>query len=480
MKKTSILGIASALLLVSCSEDFLNKDAMNEVSTNQIADLNANYPELGLAFSGNLEAGNYFYMNDFLVSGLNQNLHDDFGQKAVDFGLDLMSNDVTQSTNHWMGNYYNFTARQTNSVRTYMIWRFYYKQIYNMNSILSTIDEGATDPGILQLKARCLAVRGFAYFQLIRVYGNGDLGIPLYTETTTDLSRVPTSDIYAQIESDLTAAHTLIDGYTRTSKAYLDNKVIAGLLSRYYLEMENYPLAAQYANEAKTGGTLVSGNQLLDGFDEITNPEWIWGADITSATTTVYASFFSNVGSLNEGYAGLLGSFKNIDRRLYDAISPTDVRKQWFAPAGNPWGIPQYANVKFVDATFFEGDYVYMRTAEMYLNEAEARSYFDEAGARQVLYDLVITRDPSYTLSTNSGQALKDEIRLHRRIELWGEGFAFFDMKRWGVDLVRDYPGSNHTDFGYFDYPAGSPKFIFQIPESELNANFEITEQNPL
>ncbi|MEZ4838982.1 hypothetical protein [Flavobacterium sp.] len=37
------------------------------------------------------------------------------------------------------------------------------------------------------------------------------------------------------------------------------------------------------------------------------------------------------------------------------------VRKGWFAAAGNPFGLPQYANVKFVDDTDFEGDYVFMR-----------------------------------------------------------------------------------------------------------------------
>ena len=46
----------------------------------------------------------------------------------------------------------------------------------------------------------------------------------------------------------------------------------------------------------------------------------------------------------------------------------------------------------------------------------------------KALYKLVSDRDPSYTLSSNTGSALMDEIKLHRRIELWGEGFGLLDM----------------------------------------------------
>lgn len=46
-------------------------------------------------------------------------------------------------------------------------------------------------------------------------------------------------------------------------------------------------------------------------------------------------------------------------------------------------------------------------------------------------------RDASYTLSTNTGQALIDEIMVQRRVELWGEGFRFLDLKRLNLPLDR-------------------------------------------
>ena len=51
-----------------------------------------------------------------------------------------------------------------------------------------------------------------------------------------------------------------------------------------------------------------------------------------------------------------------------------------------------------------------------------------------------ITRDPSYKSKGNSGDALAEEIMNSRRIELWGEGFRFYDLKRLNLPIKR---GSN-------------------------------------
>ena len=82
---------------------------------------------------------------------------------------------------------------------------------------------------------------------------------------------------------------------------------------------------------------------------------------------------------------------------------------------------------------------------------------------KKTLFDLVSTRDSAYTLSTNSGSDLMDEIKMQRKIELWVEGFSFYDMKRWEKGLTRDYEGSNHSAFGKFNKPAGSKDFTYRF-----------------
>ena len=67
----------------------------------------------------------------------------------------------------------------------------------------------------------------------------------------------------------------------------------------------------------------------------------------------------------------------------------------------------------------------------MYLTAAEAfaRSNQD-AKAKEYLQALLKERDPEYKDLGNTGAKLADEIMTHRRIELWGEGFRWFDLVR--------------------------------------------------
>ena len=96
-----------------------------------------------------------------------------------------------------------------------------------------------------------------------------------------------------------------------------------------------------------------------------------------------------------------------------------------------------------------------MRSAEMYLIEAEAKARLGDATAADVLFELVSNRDPGYVKSTNTGMDLVEEVYLQRRIELWGEGVSWFDLKRLKKPLDRSGAGSNHRSFGLVDIPVG-------------------------
>jgi hypothetical protein len=121
-----------------------------------------------------------------------------------------------------------------------------------------------------------------------------------------------------------------------------------------------------------------------------------------------------------------------------------------------------------------------MRVAEMYLIEAEAKARLGNPDAVNILYDFEITRNPAYTLSTNSGQALVDEILIQRRIELWGEGFRFYDLKRTNSPLDRT--DTNHDSGianGVMQVAPSDKRWQWLIPRAEIDAN-PLIEQNPL
>jgi starch-binding outer membrane protein, SusD/RagB family len=111
----------------------------------------------------------------------------------------------------------------------------------------------------------------------------------------------------------------------------------------------------------------------------------------------------------------------------------------------------------------------------MYLTlaEAYAKTPGKEADAKDALFTLANKRDASYVLSSNTGQALIDEILFQRRIELWGEGFRFFDLKRLNQSLDRtvvpNFPSVSVG--GVMQVPAGDPRWQFAIPITEIQAN---------
>ncbi|APU09364.1 hypothetical protein A5M85_03430 [Cellulophaga lytica] len=504
-KMKKILVIATMLAIsASCSDDYLESDLENIVTDETISELAEESPEALLSTASSFDTGTINNMRTFNVAGSGGN-HNDYGQKSIDLMMDIMSNDMIDSNNGWWyDDLYKYIGRtQESGTETNTIWDYYYEIIKGANQTITLIgglDESVLTQDLTYVLSRSKVVRGLAYLQLIQIYQKGnpamsDAGVPII-DPTADLvngpgfGRLTVQDVYDQIESDLKEGYDGLEGFSRPDKTVINQNIAAGYLARFYLLSKDYTKAIQFAEIAKSAGSLAA-DQLLDGFQYISNPEWLWGADINGDTSSIYASFFAQMQSyspvqksaigVTPGYTGQLGHHRTVDVRLYNAVASTDVRSNWFGPDNGFIDQPkegQIYNYKFYDDTFFEADYVYMRVAEMYLIIAEAKaSSGDDAGAAQELFDLVSTRDNAYIRSTNSGSSLMEEIKLHRRIELWGEGFGLLDMKRWDVGLVRDFEGTTHPNSpsSFFNIPAGDARFTFQIPETEINLNDAIT-----
>ena len=144
----------------------------------------------------------------------------------------------------------------------------------------------------------------------------------------------------------------------------------------------------------------------------------------------------------------------------------------------------RYQNKKFLSqsSSISNGDVPYMRAAEMYLIEAEARARRAEprlCTAQQALFTLVKNRNPSYVLTTNTGQALIDEILWNRRVEFWGEGFRFTDLKRMNLPMNRVGIPNHLVAFAVtMNVPAGDKLWEFLFAQDEMNTNPAIV-QNP-
>lgn len=480
--------LAAGIVFSSCSKEFLTVDPQSTINSEQLGSSPA-------ATMGLLK-GVLATLRSATTTGYAQ--HEDFGHKGVLSVIDLMGNDVVMENLSFGGFNYNYTGRVSTNSRSHFPWFTYYTQIKNVNTIISSVDPNTADAELKAIRGQALALRGYFHFMLARIYGPTYLGnetglsIPINAETLSS-KRNTVSEVYLQIEKDLVDAIAALEGYSRPNKELIDQSVAEAFLADVYLEMGKYKDAAAFANSARKSYKLLDEAGWTNGFYNIQQEETMWGADLNAELTTFVANFYSLFDNTNTGYAE--GGNISIDKRLYNAISDSDYRKKMFAgDKGASFTTPDasgklvtteygpYVSFKFRDLTTdrVSGDYIYLRSALMYYVEAEALARSgNEQEARDVLYDITISRDANYTKSTKSGMDLVDEIITQKRIELWSEGFAWFDLKRLGKAVERNYEGTNHPAYGRLNIPVGDSKFLFMIPQAEVDANPDVLPNNP-
>ena len=495
MKKITLYMLL-VLLGVSCSEDYMDITATDVVTEDQ----------LSAETVQPLVTGMYEWMIKYNSLDRDDNLHTDYGLMGILFKLDLQNDDMimTQQGYSWMWADYRFTNRDAALVDVMLYWNYFYKLIKSSNKIIASLPEDTAELTDEQLAifGQAYAFRGMAYHYLVRLYQHTYVGhqqevsVPLITEATTleemrNNPRASVETIYSLVESDLETAYNYLDGWSRPAKNIIDQQVVAGFRARIYLDKEDWEKAAQYAEEARAGYQLMSREEYVSGFNDIENKEWIWGAIVTTdsdISLSGIVNFTSHMSSTAYGYVAAGSMFKAIDAKLYDQIPVSDVRHDVFlsedseiSTAFGPRNAPKYVNMKFlpIDDQFNnDEDYVFMRAAEMYLIEAEALARQGNPHAADILYDLLSIRDTEYIKSTSTEDDLVNEILFQRQIELWGEGFSFFDHKRNKKPIVRDYEGTNHPTQARTNYPVESNVFRMLIPRSEIENNQGISQSD--
>lgn len=425
---------------------------------------------------------------------------DQGGQGSIMINNDMLGDDLvmTAAGNGWFNSQYQWlTHRNASATFLKFTYLFYYKIIANANMIIDNIDKATGDDGDRKvIKGQAQAYRAWAYWNLVQMYGkrydattdNSQDGVPLVlTSTTAGLPRSTVAAVYTQIVKDIDDAIINLEGFNSKPKSHISINVAKGIKARIALTMQNWADAARYAEEARAGVELMSNADYKTGFNDFSNKEWMWGSHQISEQTTYFYSFFAFM-SANYNSTNIRTNPKAINSALYGKITNTDVRKQVWSSDGEGVPVPPngarypYMNKKFLVATASSiGDVPLMRAAEMYLIEAEAKARLNQdAAAADALYALAVNRDPQYTKSTATGDALLQEILTQRRIELWGEGFRFYDLKR--LHLPLDRTGANHTaalTANVMNVPIDDIRWEFLFPQDEINANKAI-DQNPI
>lgn len=492
-----LLIVVCTGMLASCKKDFLETGPTGSVGA----------PEL-FTTTGNASIA---------LNGIYRYLHERFsnqnepGHGGVMLQLDFMGEDINQAASNWYTSAGSGTANWTTqrndaSAKVSYPFRLYYRAIGNANAIIDQIDAAeGTDADRKRIKGEALTLRAWAYHNLVQIFAkrydasavpNNQLGLSMpLSATDVKLPRSTVEEVYTQIKKDLDDAIALFAAASAPkNKSHLTAKSAKAIKARVAFTMQDYVTAAALAKDVIDNGgfSLMSNTQYQAGFNDLGNPEWLWGALLDEEGADTFGSYFAQI-SYNGNTSYIRGRPKRINSALYAMISTTDVRKKMWEPSPNSTNFPlpltSYAREPYMSRKFSIraanttlGDVPYIRLAEMYLILAEsyARTPGKEVEARAALYTFAVNRDPNYTLSTNSGQALIDEILFQRRVELWGEGFRFYDLKRLNLPLDRTVV-PNYVSAavgGTMQVPAGSNLWEFVIPIDEIQANPNTT-QNP-
>lgn len=493
-KKYLVSACALGLLfLSSCRTDFLETESSEGIAV-----------ETALATSQSL-------MN--IINGIHRDMYVRTpsgqgynGQTGAMIMFDSMAEDLvhTGTAANWHVADLRWLSQdiETSSATNYP-WRFYYKIINNANLVIQGATT-ATGDQVLKDKAvgEAYAYRAWAMFQLVQIYGkkyvlggannDADGGIIIRLQKGEQpLPRSTVAETYTQIETDLDASIALLTGKTRVHKSHFTDKVAKGIKARVLLLQGRYLDAAALANQARTGFALMDNTAYKAGFNKLENVEWMWGSEIIPDQTDFFGNFGAYM-SRNYSSSTIRSAPKAIYKPLFDLFTAADVRRQNFDATGahtnlalpSNFSKKAYTSQKFLAVSTSDSrmDVPYMRSGEMYLLEAEALARGgDEAGSKIVFTSLMQNRNSTYTASSNTGAAYITEIMNSRRIELWGEGFRWFDLRRLDLPVKRNDPGSNHITSvltNVFVISKDDPKWSFKIPRDELDAN-PLCKQNP-
>lgn len=515
----------AALLVTGCDLDKFPEDSI--ITEDQKEDVVIGNPEMLAADVNGLAAG----LNIFGVIDKDDPYHYDYGLPGVSLMMESSGEDLIGPNTgyNWYSNSMKFSDRLYTSVPTEFIWKTFYNHMKTANDIIAIVPSDSEDKTLRGYRGQALAARAFDYLNLVQTFQFTYVGhenepaVPLVSENMTpeEMSNNPRATVkavYDRIMEDLNEAITLLDGYERKDKSGINQSVAYGLRARANLLMQKGKEAADDADKAISGFTPYSlADVSKPAFSDAAASSWMWAIIISpenETTQTGIINWPSHLCSLTgSGYTTQTFTYRDINKNLWSEIPTTDVRKGWWVdeklespllanaptfkgtytdPAGNKrdtiYTLPQkfkfnkYTNVKFQadNNTFLDGtnasDWPIMRVEEMYLIKAEGLALSGNlGGAKSSLEDFVKAyRNPAYKCEASSQQAMIDEVWFQRRIELWGEGFSFFDILRLKKEVNRK--GTNFAAACQYNLPAESKIFLYRIPESEISVNDGISE----
>lgn len=384
----------------------------------------------------------------------------------------------------------NFKVNPNNEIlRDY--YRAKYQGIARCNLAIRQVEAYEVDETLSEdMKNRLLGeayfLRGFYYFQLVRVFG----GVPLVTEVIDSSDnwrqdRASADEVYAQIVEDFKFAEANLwekSKYPAEDLGRATKGAARAMLCKTYLYMKDFDNAYNWGKvfvEEEYGKEYTLCGNYADNFTLAgeNGPESVFEIQYTADPTSDYGEGFgftrgtftviltrprmSSLGG-NSGWG-----FDHPTHNLYAEFEEGDARRA--ATIGVPDEEAQgeievmYLNTPYYNnkTCYGEGgtfpsldhatraplNYRLVRASDVLLFYAEAalESGKDMAAAKWALEEVrkraranataanALPAFPGYRGYSDNVESLRDAIRHERRVELAMEGHRWFDLVRWGI-----------------------------------------------
>ncbi|TYA74668.1 RagB/SusD family nutrient uptake outer membrane protein [Seonamhaeicola marinus] len=257
MKKIKIFLALAGLLIVGCSEEYLEKQPLNKISSAAVFE-NAGYAKALL-----------YDIYSYMPNGWGW---DSTGHKARGYGRRTMldcTTDIMVNKSGWVEGW-RFVNSGPNPNQDYEFgnWEENYTAIFQCNTLIEGISQSSLseDPEMQLIIAEARFLRAFYHFDLARRYG----AAPLFTEVPdiTDSealfkARTPANELYDFVDSEFTAIAELIPlaqdmNASGSEWGRVCREAVWGFHGRVLLHAERYAESAAMSKkviDAVNGGT---------------------------------------------------------------------------------------------------------------------------------------------------------------------------------------------------------------------------------
>ncbi|MGO4822071.1 MULTISPECIES: RagB/SusD family nutrient uptake outer membrane protein [unclassified Flavobacterium] len=482
MKKIYIsLFVLSAYFFSGCSNDYLDVDQTESISTKDIALFNNDEGATTFVtaiYSKFLD----WNMTSFSWIGVTSIASDDAdkGSSPGDTGSDK---DVMDALT------YNPSTPSTSE-----IFGANYEGINRCNQALNIVPQ--LDKANPALRSRLIGeakfLRAFMYFTLVKTYG----GVPIIDhlpnpssdeDRIMQLTRKTSAEVYAFIENDLADAIAALptkSQYAASEKGRASKGAAYALLAKVNLYQKQWQKVVDNCNMV-TGYSIVPDYASMFRLAGENDAESIFEIQSTGAVPAKGIEGYSATQGAR-GAGGWGWGFNTPSQSLVNAYEPGDVRKNAtiiFAgttlydgrvvptTVENPrYNYKAYSSA-YTDAWQTDANIKYLRYAEVVLMKAEALNELDQTPAAILLLNQIRKRAELGNTTAVSKADVRMAIWKERRVEMAFEHDRFYDLVRTG-QAVAAFAIDGKT------FVAGKHE-LFPLPQAFITQSNGLSTQNP-